>query len=71
MTDEEMWRIVHDWRIAVRRGLAKPILCRKDETEMTPRMGRGGTPILYCMTCRLKTYPGIKMLDGMKNRSVS
>lgn len=66
MASSEDWPLLHDYRRMVRRGLAEPIRCPQDDTELVPTIYFDNEPALRCLTCRVVYTIGLDMLDQMR-----
>lgn len=69
MKTEEQWVIVHDYRRAVRRGIAEALLCSEDRDELVPVVGKDSEPVLRCLRCNALTHLGINDLEWMIRQS--
>jgi hypothetical protein len=50
----------------VRRGLAKPIVCKVDHTVLTTMLDKDDILILKCFYCGSIVKPGQNLLDAVK-----
>lgn len=62
----EKWDVIHDYRRAVRRGLASPLTCPEDGVELVPVIDPNDGPALRCTTCLAVYSIGLDMWDQMK-----
>lgn len=68
METERKWEIMHDYRRAVRRGLAQPNLCTVDEVELVPVVDKDGNPALKCLVCKCVSHLGLYDLERMESQ---
>lgn len=66
MKTERKWEIMHDYRRAVRRGLAEPYLCYTDHSELVPVVDIDDNPALKCLVCRSVSHIGLEQLEAME-----
>lgn len=61
----EKWRLVHNYRRAVDRGLTLPILCRCG-SEYIWAPGADADPVLSCYSCNSTIIPGLYIWDQIE-----
>lgn len=58
---------MHAYRKAVAMGEAPAVLCPEDQAELVPVVGRGGSPSLRCLSCRVVYNPGQDVWDQIES----
>lgn len=60
------FKVFHDYRRLVRRGLAKPLTCRHCGNELTLMIGKKDEPVLKCFFCNILVKPGLGMYNDLR-----
>lgn len=65
MEDSEIWAVVHSYFSLAKENKVHPLTCSCG-SEFVRGLGEDDRPVFRCLSCKVKSYPTITLLETMK-----